>query len=421
MQEYNYNFEVQTLLTHFATAFNDVKIKRFDGQRYHKETIKVPLVYAPKSHILADILGITDTVKFPIMAVEVKSQGRDNERVKNKISDIIYKNDDGTYTNLQAVPWNISVELNVLAKYQEDMDQIIQNFSVNTDPYIIVSWREPKSNRELRTEIMWDGQISYTYPGKEQSPKEAPFRITASTTFTIKGFIFKANKENSKPICTINTDYVFTDKFYCNYVDLLAHTSNSQTDSYSITGRPVLRYVSPYYIVEGQSPKISLKGYGFGATESIFLSSSNPDMYPGTEYQPFTGLPSFVAYPVPTFEKSDNVLTFTLPSPSAHGFIDIISVNSCGYGKLTEDSNRCNRVENPYPVDDPNHYTWTVLQFPYLNGLIVGDFFDPLVIDYTNRQTVYIEGECDKEASINAIKQIMTECNISLAELSASM
>ena len=145
MDNYNYNFEFQTLLNHFASAFDGVKIKRFDGKRYAKELIKVPFVYSPKSHIVYDILGVTDTIRPPIMAVEVKSQGRDNSRVKNKIDDIKYRNDDGTYVNLKAIPWNINVELTILTKFQEDMDQIVQNFASNTNRYIIVSWREPIS------------------------------------------------------------------------------------------------------------------------------------------------------------------------------------------------------------------------------------------------------------------------------------
>jgi hypothetical protein len=418
MQEYNYNFEIRTLLTHFAAAFNDVKIKRFDGKKYAKETIKVPLTFAPKSHIIADIIGLTDTIKLPAMAIEIKSQGRDNERVKNKIDDIIYKNDDGTFVNLKVIPWNISVEMTILSKFQEDMDQIVQNFSVNTNPYVIVSWQEPKSGRELRTEILWDGTISYSYPAKEQGPKDPPFRITASTSFTIKGYIFKANIENSKPICFIKTDYTFTDKFYCNYDNLLEYSTNIQTDSYAITGRPLLRYVSPYYIVEGREPTIKLQGYSLGDVNAIFVSGSNPNMYPLTEYQPFTALNSFFGYPVKEFQKDDNTLKFTLPAPSADGFAELIAVNSCGYGKLTEDSNRCGRVENPYPTDSPDHYSWTVLQYPYLNGLIVTSFLDPYCINYDDNVYVYEETDnVSKENVIKKIKELMALANISVEEL----
>jgi hypothetical protein len=392
MQEYNYNFEIRTLLSHFMAAFNDVKIKRFDGERFEKESIKVPFTFAPKSHILQDLIGKTDTVRLPIMAAEIKSQGRDNDRVKNKMDDIIYRNEDGNLVNMRGTPWNITIELSILAKFQEDLDQIIQNFAVNASPYVVVSWQEPKSGREIRTEIAWDNQISYTYPGNNQTSKEPPFRVTATTTFTIKGFIFKANIENSKPICMINTDYIFTDKFYCNYETLVEYTSaNNSTDSYSITGRPVLRYVAPYYIIESSSPIINLQGYSLNTTNAIFLSASNPDMYPMTLQTPFTALDSFSAFPVPEFDKSDNVLTFTLPAPSADGFLDIIAVNSCGYGKLTEDANRCGRLENPYPVGSPEYTSWCVKQFPYVNGLIIATYFDPWYIKHTDRVYQFIE------------------------------
>lgn len=418
MQEYNYNFEIRTLLSHFASAFNDVKIKRFDGKKYAKEAIKVPLTFAPKSHILADLVGLTDTIKLPAIAIEIKNQSRDNERIKNKIDDLIYKNTDGTYVNMKAIPWNINVEMTILAKFQEDLDQIVQNFSVHNNPYIIVSWQEPKSGRELRTEILWDGNISYNYPAKEQGPKEPPFRITATTNFTIKGYIFKTSMENSKPICFIETDYSFTDKFYCNYDNLLEYSQNLQTETYSITGRPLIRYASPYYIVEGREPKITIQGYGMGDVNAVFVSGSNDNIYPLTEYSPFTALNSFYGYPVKEFQKSDNSLTFTLPSPSSDGFVDIIAVNSCGYGKLTEDSNRCGRLENPYPINSPEHYSWTVLQYPYLNGLIVTSFLDPYCINYQDNVYVYEETDnIDKQAVINKIKELMVYADISLQEL----
>lgn len=418
MIDYNYNFEVRTLLTHFAAAFNDVKIKRFDGKKFEKEVIKVPLTYAPKSHILNDIIGLTDTVRLPIMAVEITGQGRDNERIKNKISDIIYKGNDGSFSNIKSIPWNINVTMTILTKYQEDMDQILQNFAINNNPYAIISWQEPKSGRELRTEILWDGNISFTYPGNEQGPKAPPFRIVATANFTIKGFLFSANKKNDVPICLINTDYNFSDKFYCNYNELMNSPSTDTTESYSITGRPLVRYVSPYSVIEGKSPKIKIDGYSFGTTNAIFLSGSNENMYPLTTYKPFSALSEFKGYPVETFSKSDNTVTFNLPPASADGFLDIILVNSCGYGKLTEDSNRCNRVENPYPTTSPEHYSWTVSQFPYMNGLIVTDLFEPYIIDYTDMQYQYSEvSELDKAAMISKIKEIMALGSITLEEL----
>jgi hypothetical protein len=339
MEDYNYNFEKRNLLLHFISAFDGVKIKRFDGSKFAKEVIKVPFVFAPKSHILYDVIGVTDSIRLPIMAAEIKSENRDNERVKNKIDKIVYKNNNGSFVSLQVIPWNIEIEMNILTKFQEDMDQIVQNFSVNTNPYAIISWQEPKSGRELRTEILWNGDISFQYPATANySPKEPPFRVTATTSFTIKGYLFKTYIENPKPICLINTNISFTDTFFCNYATLTAYISDSSTDSYSITGRPVMRFVAPYYVKEGTSPIITVTGYSFHDTISVFVSGSNSEMYSVSTFKPFSGLDSFNAFPVEQFEKSFNKLSFSLPSPNSSGFIDVIAVNSCGYGLLTEDS-----------------------------------------------------------------------------------
>jgi hypothetical protein len=339
MEDYNYNFEKRNLLLHFVSAFDGVKIKRFDGNKFSKEVIKVPLVYSPKSHILNDVVGVADAIRLPVMAAEIKSENRDNKRVKNKIDKLVYKNNDGSYVALQAIPWNIEIEMTILTKFQEDMDQIIQNFSVNTNPYAIISWREPKSGREIRTEILWNGDVSLEYPATANySPKEPPFRVTATTSFTIKGYLFKTYIENPKPICLINTDISFTDDFFCNYKTLTAYIDDSITESYSITGRPILRFVSPYYIKEGTSPIINITGYSFHDTIGVYVSGSNSEMYPLCSFTPFSAFDSFNGYPVNEFSKSLNFLSFSLPPPSSSGFIDIIAVNTCGYGILTEDS-----------------------------------------------------------------------------------
>jgi hypothetical protein len=392
MIDYNYNFEIATALKMFESAFDDTIIKRYDDMnRIAHDSIKVNYVYGPKNRILQDLKGQPDTVKFPIVAVTTTGMKRDNERIKNKIDDILYKNTDGTFVNLRAIPWNIDITMTILGKYQTDIEQILQNFAVYANPYIVYSWKEPRSGREVRTEVAWDGNISMDYPNELQANQ--PFRVTASANFTIKTYLFRTVLENVKPICFIKTDYISTDSFYCNYSELTANTRANQTDTYAITGRPLLRYVDPYYIIAGRSPEIKLQGFSLNDVQSVFVSGSDPNMYPLTEYQPFSALESFHGYTVENYRKSPNTLTFTLPAPSAAGFIDIIGVNSCGYGKLTEDANRCGRSENPYPTDNPAHYSWVVSQFPYLNGLIVTNFFDPLYIDPNENSYQYSEYE----------------------------
>jgi hypothetical protein len=411
------------MLTGFSSAFDDVLIKRFNGKRYEKDSIKVPFVYAPKSHILQDLVGKTDTVKLPIMAVQIKSQGRDNDRTKNKLEEYTYKKPDGSYVNVKAVPWNIQVEMTILAKYQEDMDQIVENFSLHAEPYIIFSWREPKTGKDIRTEVVWDNNVTYTYPGDNQTPKDAPFRITATANFTIKGWLYRTNLVPVTPICFINADIITTNKFYCNYAELVAATADNARLEYDISGVPAIRYVSPYYLREGQSTSIKIQGTGFNNVQGVFLSGNNSEIYPLTTYQPFTAtdtpFPAFDGYSITEFETlNPTEITFTLPPTSAMGFVDIIVVNQCGYGKLTVDANRCNRVENPYPTTMSEHYNWCVLQFPFLNGLVISNEFYTDVIDYTQTMITYDEESIDRDAIILKIRELMELGNVSVGDLS---
>ncbi len=377
MNDSNFNFEIQRLLTHFLAAFDDVQIHRYNGDKYEKNTIKVPFTMAPKSHILQDLVGQTDTVRLPIVAANVTGHKLDIARNKNKIEDLNYRQPDGSYVTIRPIPWNITVELSILAKYQEDVDQIIQNFAVNTNDYIIISWREPRSGRELRTEIKWTGDVAIELPAiANQTADKFPYRIEAKTSFEIKGFLFKTDIEQAKPICYIDLDIIPTTNFYCNYDSLVRNTSAGVIDHYDIDGVPSLKYVKPAYAKVGYESQIVLQGTGLGNTEAIYVSGSNPDMYPLTFKQPLTSQAGFYGYLVEEFNQiSPTEVSFTLPAPSGFGLMDILLVNGCGIGKLTRDANRCNRVENPYPPHMPEHDIWCVLQFPYLNGIMVSNNF----------------------------------------------
>lgn len=422
MVEYNFNFEIASNLAFFQSALDDIIIKRYDHSDNHvTDSIKVNVKYAPKSKLLEDLRGQPDTVKFPICAITVGGYGRDNERIKNKNEVISYKTETGESINLQAIPWNINVTMHILAKYQEDIDQIIGNFGVLANPYIVFSWREPKSGRDVRSEVLWDGNVNIVYPthgGDVQA--NMPWRYEANANFTIKTHLYRTSVENTKPICKINLDVIPTNKFFCNYESLSAYTKDNQKDSFELYGMPNLRYVYDYYFKVGDTPNIRITGEGFNGIYGLFLSGSNPDMYPMTTYYPVSGSnESFNGYAIDEFNiPNPQELTFNMPAPSAFGFCDIIAVNSCGWSKLTEDANRCNRVLNPYPVALPAHYSWCVQQYPYLNGLIISNNLnDNLEISCEDDIIVVENDVIDRDAILEKIKELMELGGISAGEL----
>ena len=411
MIDQNHNFEIETALLHFKSAFDDTVINRYSHEDSNetgisgniRQKIKVNYVFGPKQRILADLEGKTDTVKFPIVAICPTGMGRDDQRVKNKNDNLRFRLTDGSYGNFQIVPWNINVSMSIMAKFQEDITQIISNFAVMANPYIVFSWREPKTGREVNAEVFWDGQVAMEYPGANADlPPNSPFRVMATANFVIKTYLYRTTIENTAAICKINTDVVVTKNFYCDYESLISETNENGRDEYEILGKPQLRYVNDWYFRTGGTPSIVVQGDGFILTNAVFVSGSNPDMYTLSSYEYYGN--TFKGQMVPEFEIVDaQTISFTLPSPSALGFVDIIAVNECGIGQLTVDANRCSRVENPYKTTQIEYYEWQVLQFPYLNGLIISNEMNGgYVIDY-NQQMIYYAECYDDDTSTTTI------------------
>lgn len=110
----------------------------------------------------------------------------------------------------QPVPVNIGVNMTIVTKYQTDMDQIMTNFIPYCDPYIVISWKLPGIKQstvpfEIRSEILWSGNVNVNYPIELAGNQS--YRVSADTSFTIKGWMFKKMDETVKKIYTIQTDY----------------------------------------------------------------------------------------------------------------------------------------------------------------------------------------------------------------------
>jgi hypothetical protein len=215
VKNYTFNFELQTLLEQFVSAFNDIIIKRYDNNKTLVSPTsghKVNFVYAPKQRVY-DTLNTPSPggLTVPIVAVTIASVSRDNTRVFNKLDGFTVPNidlDSNDYIkNIpQPVPINIGVNMTIVTKYQSDMDQIITNFTPYCDPYIIISWKLPfAKNYEIRSEVLWSGQINLNYPTDIVATQ--PYRVSADTSFIIKGWLFKKTDQVVKKIYTINADF----------------------------------------------------------------------------------------------------------------------------------------------------------------------------------------------------------------------
>ena len=206
-------FEIKDVLTQFIAAFDDVVISRYNKDRAVKDKIQVRYVYAPKQRVLHDLINKAKHITLPAIAVNISGVTRDEKRVFNKLSGsyvtrVNPNTLDGDMMHedyiRQPVPIDIGINMSILTKFQSDMDQILSNFIPYTNPYIVISWKVPVQHatieQEIRSEVMWDGNMNMTYP-TEPAGNEA-YRVAADTTFKIKGWLFQ---KHANPVSTIYT------------------------------------------------------------------------------------------------------------------------------------------------------------------------------------------------------------------------
>ena len=208
-------FEIKDLIKQFVAAFDGIVIKRYNKDRDIQDKIQVRYVYAPKQRVIHDIVNKSKHITLPVVAINISSVSRDPTRVFNKLDSSYYYStlantltgDVGTEDTVpQPVPVNINISMSMLTKYQSDMDQILSNFIPYNNPYIVISWKVPGEftdiPQEIRSEVLWNENVSLTYP-TELTP-DTPYRVSADTSFTIKGWLFRKHTTPVKTIFEVN-------------------------------------------------------------------------------------------------------------------------------------------------------------------------------------------------------------------------
>jgi hypothetical protein len=322
-------FEIKDIITQFVSAFDSIIIGRFkDGVK--QESVRVRYVYAPKQKVLHDLVNKAQHITVPAIAVSISGISRDNERVQSKnLGHYINNGKQYSYHVPQPVPVNVSVNMSIITRYQDDMDQILANFIPYNDPYIIISWKlpdefAPNIETELRSEVLWSGDISLTQP--VEMGEGLKYRNIAETTFTIKGWLFKRHPDkptiniyeieakttptNSLPDSLID-DLDTTKSIYCNSFPLITNTKTSR-------------------LLNGEESVIQLEGDNFEFTDTVYLSADSGTIFSDilSSYGDFSGiLLSSTEYTV----VSDNIMYVNSRLLEDVGNINVIVQNPSGY------------------------------------------------------------------------------------------
>ena len=370
MKNYTYNFEIKDLLTQFVAAFDDTVIKRFNRAGTPEQEVDVRYVFAPKQRIMHDVVNKAQNLQLPVVAVNLTSVSYDKDRVFNKLNN--FENPSGvnsTSSIRTPTPVNLTVNMSILCRYMQDMEQILSNFIPYADPYIVLAWKEPVSDAldsdviEIRTEVLWDQTINLNTP--TETTYSDKFRIIADTSFTIKGWLFRNQNETSNPIYFIENNFINTSPTYSfnqaltsleyeAFFDSLTADAGYDIDTISLSGIPEITNVyfntsasllevnGPVTVTSGaytyNTNSYTLLGSHYNETEFVLLSSNSTLTSGFTSLSTtYTGAVSGYLLPAANWTVlSDEVINITLPLLLDSGKFDIIIKNPAGWKTTAE-------------------------------------------------------------------------------------
>lgn len=361
------------MLTQFVAAFDDCVVYRYDKQRVAKEKIAVRYVMGPKQRVLYDIVNQAKNLTLPVVALEQTNFKRDSNRVQNK-DQAMYRphiNSKNLSKIPQPVPVSMDISVSIIANYKEDIDQIISNFIPWCNPYFIISWKVPESfgldfTDELRSEVSWSGDVTFDNP--LDISEDSKYRITANTSFTIKGWVFPTLEQNTAPIYKINSDFhaVETGANLYSYDSFpaLSGVDYTQTDDISVSVYPEITNVFyNQYPIFGNArlpmwvdSNFTFFGKRFGYSNNWYLSADAPVNGLVLEEIKTIKFPTISAYRIPNHDVdtiSDNVATLSVSANSLSGFDQFIFItaNEVGWGRMPDsfflDSDKSNIFIQP--------------------------------------------------------------------------
>jgi hypothetical protein len=239
----------------FIQAMDDIIVKRYNKDKVAQDQIKVRFVYAPKQRVLLDLLDKAQNIQLPVVAVTYGGLTRDSNRVFNKIRGSLYNAGvpNALTPLMQPVPIDITINMSILTRYQQDFDQIISNFVPYFDPYVEISWRIPDvPDYEIRSQVVWNGSINTTYPTDLNATQIA--QVQGDTSFTFKGWLFKST--NTLPvgeILTIYTGFTTLTSFQTNQYTTLSALKSLQPSLSAIDPHSTNVIVASGTVVKGIS------------------------------------------------------------------------------------------------------------------------------------------------------------------------
>jgi len=195
MFEYFYNEIFRSVIIGFGSMFNGIEIQHKNESDNTVSTLRVPLAYGPTQKFLARIeqqsnLNKSTQMSLPRMSFEFTDLQYDPTRKSTQTQQFVVKNSTGSEIKkgYVPVPYNMTIQLSIMTKLNDDMLQIIEQIL----PYFQPSYNLPinflgdfKEKRDVPIQL--EGiSMEDDYEGNFETRRALVYTLT----FTAKTFLF---------------------------------------------------------------------------------------------------------------------------------------------------------------------------------------------------------------------------------------
>ena len=259
-----YHETIRKVIVSFGTMFNNINLGRKDSDGNISQSMKVPLAYGPREKFLVRLredadLSKTVAITLPRIGFEIANLSYDPTRKLNRVQK--FKKVKGAKasqldTQFMPVPYNIDIELYVMAKQSDDALQIVEQILPYFQPDYTFTINDMADMGIKRDVPIILNSISYedTYQGDFTTRRALIYTLSFTAKFYLYGPV-----TSSKVIKTVQVD---------QYTDL-QDTSPKREQRYKVTPKP-------------ESAEAD-DDFGFNETTSFFVDAQEFDSETGED------------------------------------------------------------------------------------------------------------------------------------------
>jgi len=279
-----YHQHIKKAITAFGMIFTNINVNRVDKNNVTQQVIRVPLSYSTKQKFLSRIALVEDAddraevaITLPRMGFEIQNFEYDPARkislVQKNKAIVAGANSGKVSSTFVSTPWNMTVDLYVFAKNQEDGLQIIEQILPFFNPDFNITVNElPEMGIKRDIKITLDN-VAYDdqYEGEYASRMSIIWTLSFTMRLNFYGYVADQN------IIREAVARAYTDITEAASTPYTQHTATITTKTATATSRiesGTVTTINVQYQGEGYlvAPDVTITGGGgSGATAEAIL------------------------------------------------------------------------------------------------------------------------------------------------------